>query len=462
MIRNRLSFAAILLSSLLWGQDIVVEPILFGIHRSSGGIWQGDDKGVSFAGWGVRGDLEYGRLGLDADLILMRFFGLGEIPNRFSPEQGFSWKQHARGEADEFDTDYSSMKMTYKVGGFTALLGKFSQNWGPGLHSLTVSNKPPTYPQFGFDWRLSERLNFSYFHGELFSELEDTQRSGADSSIIGTREIYYDRYIASHRLEWSPVDQLTIGLMESVIYGARGIESIYLVPIMSFWSAEHYLGDTDNVQMSADLTWRPRPGLKIYGVFLMDEWRPEDTFKETNHNWFAWQGGLDWRTILQDEDRLVMEATWTDHRINRHRFPINDFSSHGYSIGHWTGAHAQSLFASYMLHQWDTRFMVSYLYAKRGELTWDMLIDQYNIVPYERFSGGTETIQTIDIIVARPVWRKLWFEIAVSHIWWANAGFDPAEPESGNLEDVDKTSFNVGFYYNFDFPGYSVTFLQSQ
>ncbi len=157
-----------------------------------------------------------------------------------------------------------------------------------------------------------------------------------------------------------------------------------------------------------------------------------------------------------------MEGTWTDHRINRHRFPINDFSSHGYPIGHWIGAHAQSLLASYMLPGWGSRFMVSYLYAKRGELTLDMLIDQYKIMTYERFSGDTEeTIQTLDIIVARPVWKKLWLEITVSRIWWANAGFNPAEPEAGDLENVNKTSFNVGFYYNFDFPGYSITFLQA-
>ena len=444
----------------LYAQSISIEPILFGIHRSSGGIWQGEEKPISFAGWGVRGNVEYGRWRLNADLVLMRFFGLGNLPNRFSPEQGFSWQQHATEKAGELDTDYSSMKMTYKVGGFTAMLGKFSQNWGPGLHSLTVSDKPPTYPQFGFEWRINEKWHFSYLHGDLFSGIVDS-RAALDSSLFGTRRIYFDRYIAAHRLEWSPVDQLTVGLVESVIYGGRGIETIYLMPFMSIWSAEHYLGDLDNVQMSADLTLRPTPSLALYGVFMMDEWRPQDTFKEANRNWLAWQGGVDWRSILLDEDHLVIEGTWTDHRINRHRFPINDFYSHGYPVGHWIGAHAQSLFASYMLPRWDSRFMMSYLYAQRGAHTDTMVSNQYHIIPYVRFSGNTETIKTFNFVVARPVWRKLWLEITLSRIWWTNAGFDPAEPESGNLKDVDKTSFNVGFYYNFNFPGYSNTFLQS-
>ena len=290
MIKNAIPLVIILASAQLWGQDIAVEPIFFGIYRSSGGIWQGEAKPIRFAGWGVRGNVEYGRWRLDADLVLMRFFGLDNLPNRFSPEQGFSWQSNATGVAEELDTDYSSMKMTYRAGGFTAMLGKFSQSWGPGLHSLTVSKKPPTYPQFGFDWRINEKLRFSYYHGDLYSQIEDSLAT-LYSGMAGIKSIYLDRYIATHRLEWSPVEWLTVGLVESVVYGARSIETIYLLPFMSIWSAEHYLGDTDNVQMSADLAWQPRPGLKFYGVFMMDEWRPEVTFKETNRNWFAWQGG---------------------------------------------------------------------------------------------------------------------------------------------------------------------------
>ena len=483
MIKNILLLVVILTSAQLVGQGIAIEPIFFGIHRSTGGVWQGEAKPTYFAGWGIQGEVAYGRWTLQADLINMRFFGLRGLPNRFSPEQGFSWHQHATGAPEEFDTDYSSVKMVYEIGGFKALLGKFSQNWGPGLHSLTMSAKPPTYPQFGFEWRLSNRLRFIYTHGELFSGIIDTLRTPPTGrNLVGGQKVYLDRFIAAHRLEWRPVDWLTLGLVESVVYGARSIETVYLMPFMSIWSAEHYLGDTDNVQMSADLTWRPHPGLKLYGVFLMDEWRPQDTFKETNRNWFAWQGGLDWRSVLLGEDRLVAEATWTDHRIIRHRFPINDFYSHGYlsrdgylsedgyrynpgyPAGHWIGAHAQSLFMAYILPRWGSRFMVSYLYAKRGELTWDMLVDQYRNILYKRFSGSTETVQTFDVTVGRPVWKKLWVELGFSLIDWNNAGFDPAKPEVGNGNDVykNKTSITVGFYYNFNFPGYLTTLLQAQ
>ena len=44
----------------------------------------------------------------------------------------------------------------------------------------------------------------------------------------------------------------------------------------------------------------------------------------------------------------------------------------------------------------------------------------------------------------------------ISRIWWDNAGFDPANPEVPG-EDVTKTSIQLGFTYNFDLPGYTIT-----
>lgn len=60
------------------------------------------------------------------------------------------------------------------------------------------------------------------------------------------------------------------------------------------------------------------------------------------------------------------------------------------------------------------------------------------------------------------MWKKLWVELGFSLIYWNNAGFDPAKPEVGNGDDVNKTSITVGFYYNFNFPGYLTTLLQAQ
>ena len=44
----------------------------------------------------------------------------------------------------------------------------------------------------------------------------------------------------------------------------------------------------------------------------------------------------------------------------------------------------------------------------------------------------------------------------ISRIRWDNAGCDPANPEEPG-EDVTKTSIQLGFTYNFDLPGYTIT-----
>lgn len=40
MIKNTLSLAIIHPAALLRGQDIAIEPIFFGTHRTAGGFWQ--------------------------------------------------------------------------------------------------------------------------------------------------------------------------------------------------------------------------------------------------------------------------------------------------------------------------------------------------------------------------------------------------------------------------------------
>ncbi len=444
----------------LQGQTITVEPIFLGMHRTTGGLWRGSKEPVSFAGWGARGAVHQGKWSLQADFINMRFLGLTTIPNPFSPEQGLSWRQSPPGESDAFDTDYGKLEITYDGGPFQAVVGKFTEQWGPGRHAITLSQKPPTYPQFGFDWQLNTKVRVIYRHGDLVSREPDPSRGSVYMGPAGPRQIDLSRHIAAHRLEIAPVDRLTVGLTELVIYGSRGLELAYLLPFIPYWHVQHYLGDTDNVQMSADITIDVLPGLSLFGVFLMDEWRPQDTFKENNRNWFAWQGGLDGRSLILEQDRLLVEATWTDHRVYRHRFPVNDAYSHRYPLGTWIGPHAQSLLLAYRLPWRGSHWGVAYLYARRGELTTQMIEDQYKTVPYDRFSGETETVGRLEITMVRNVYGKLWLEAGISSIRWDNPGFDPADPVP--TVNATKTSIQLGFYYNFDLPGYTITRMLDQ
>ena len=55
----------------------------------------------------------------------------------------------------------------------------------------------------------------------------------------------------------------------------------------------------------------------------------------------------------------------------------------------------------------------------------------------------------------RNVIRHSGSRAGISRIRWDNTGFDPADPVP--MEDVTKTSLQLGFTYNFDLPGYTIT-----
>ncbi len=457
MNRNTLFFVIMLSAALLRGQNIDIEPISFAIHRSNGGIWRWEDGSATLIGYGVRGDVTYGRWTIATEVIGTHFFGLSALPDPFSPEHGFSWKVSATSAPDEFASDYTSMVLAYQAGGFKAYAGKLSLDWDPAVHSMILSEKSPTFPQFGFDWQVNEKWRFAYTHGELFSGILDNTTA---TSLLGDRKVYFDRFVAIHRLEWRPLRSLTIAFNESVVYGGKGIETMYLMPFILFFSAEHYLGDTDNIQMSGDIAWKPSADIKFYGCFFMDDWDVLETFMESNANHFGWQAGLDWRSMLTTDDHLAVEATWIDHRVYRHRFKVNDYYNRGYPLGHWIGPHAQSFFATYVLPYRQFRFMLGYNYAKRGVFTEQMLIDKYRRVFYQRFTGETETMQQLTLNVFYPIWGKLWLEAGVERLIWQHPDFDPYEPTPSQVGDVAKTSFTLSFYYNFTLPGYPISMLR--
>ena len=66
-------------------------------------------------------------------------------------------------------------------------------------------------------------------------------------------------------------------------------------------------------------------------------------------------------------------------------------------------------------------------------------------------------MKSLEFTLVRNVYRKLWLEAGISRIQWDNAGFDPANPAA--TKNVSKTSLELGFFYNFELPGYSISRL---
>ncbi len=166
---------------------------------------------------------------------------------------------------------------------FRLQFGKDRLVLGPGKHSnLLLSDNAPSFSNVRLDVAF-ERLKFTHMHGWLRSE---PKRFGPDSSVSG------QKYIVAHRLEFKVFPWLFLAGNESVIYGGRGLETLYLNPIMVYHIAEQYAGDKDNNQISFDATLFPAPRLKIYSALFLDDYvltrNPFTYWKQT----WAFQFGL--------------------------------------------------------------------------------------------------------------------------------------------------------------------------
>ena len=177
-----------------------------------------------------------------------------------------------------------------------------------------------------------------------------------------------------------------------------------------------------------------------------------DFFVTRKKHWFAYQVGTKANNLFINNDRFILEHSWSDHRVYRHQNEINDYYSHGYPLGFWAGPHAQEIFINYMFSKFNLDIFISYSHSKRGELTSSMLEGQYDNIHYERFSNISEELSVCKILIFKEVKKGFNLHFGVSNIDWKNGNFNPnpSEFEINDLVDISKFSFTLGFSQNFD------------
>lgn len=118
------------------------------------------------------------------------------------------------------------------------------------------------------------------------------------------RDKNLNRYLHTHRLEFSLPWRITLGLSETVLYGtqdtlvadtlARDMEWIYTMPFVPYFFSEHYQGDRDNGMMSFDINIQTIPHWAFYAeLFLDDSKSPLSLFDDS---WWGnkWGASLGW------------------------------------------------------------------------------------------------------------------------------------------------------------------------
>ena len=448
-------------SSTRANNNFQVTPGFFSKYKSNGGDWNFSKRSISINGIGLTAYYQNKNLEIKSDYF--QLFISGNVRNdrflEFSPEQSLPYLRNSL-DAGGHWTENAKMKISYDYVGFKIFFGKYDNQWGPGKRSIHISNKAPSYPQFGFKWQINEKLILDYFHGILQSNIIDSSKSkyyqhvwtsSEYESSIGSRNSNVNRYIAAHRIEWNVNGKLKLVANESVVYALRGFDPHYLMAFIPFLQIEDYLGDLDNIQMGSEISYLFNPNNQIYLSFYMDELTPERIFKKNNHNWFAWQIGLKIKDLIYLSDHFNLEYNWVDHRAYKHKFEINDFYSHEQPLGFWAGPHSQEFLLEYKIKlKNDTKIIFFYSNTKRGPVTEEIIYNKYNeIYEDQRFENGFEQKSIWSFNLYKKFnYENLNYSIGLDLIDWKNYMFYMENSDPNLNNSIKKLSLNFSIFYN--------------
>lgn len=326
--------------------------------------FRGYEHGSDYNAWRQVGVEGYGRvtdyLALHARMhaIVQHGSRIGP-PAANDPEGGLSGWARTEGSSDYYyDTSEGALSVSSAWGGLW--WGKFPLSWGPGRRGqVFLSDKPPSSPQLMFvltPWRW---LRYHFVHAQLESGIVDSATIRHPDSQAFSR--FYDKYLVAQRMDIYPTSRLRLAAYQSVVYGARGLDVGYLLPLVDLRHIQHTKADRDNVQLGADLTlWWPRRTALSAALFV-DELRTSVMFDEKRHrDWIAFQFGMRaadlwglWRGTM-----LYFEYTRVNPFVYDHRYPWSTFATAGnggqnehiqYPLGYWLGQNADDLYGELAL-----------------------------------------------------------------------------------------------------------------
>lgn len=255
----------------------------------------------------------------------------------------------------EEDIQYSEvnaeLNYNWSIGNIS--FGKYPVNIGSGKAGQIInSSKAPSFPLLRLDIRPVKWMNFIYFHGWLKSNVPDSSTFRI-TSVRGRENISdIPKFIASHLLSFYINQDISLSVGESVVYSGS-IEPVYLIPVMFFRLADHYLSSTgsntgDNAQLFADASYRVKYiNAKIYGTIFIDELSIERVAEGENLSSIGYTTGTIISDLLIPNSSLNFEYTKLQPFVYMNSNDAQTYRSHNYQLGHWTGSNSDIFYISY-------------------------------------------------------------------------------------------------------------------
>lgn len=318
-----------------------------------------------------------------------------DMTKYLTPERGVSVTS-VKIKSFEYDNVNASVGYHWKNG--TLALGKDYFRFGSGKNgSIILNDKAPSFPFVRLDYKPVDWLRLFYYHGFLISNVPDS--STYRTSQVPDRNSISDvaKFIAFHSLSFYPSNNFSFTLGESIVYSDR-IQPVYLIPVMFFRVADHYLGAgkssaSGNAQLFADASYTiPEIKSKFYGSLFIDELSLNSIFSGGNLSAIGFTFGTEIVNPILESASFNIEYTRINPFVYMNSEQSQVFTNDDYSLGHWIGSNGDLIsinYKQYINHL--INFSVSGWYCRKGKT--ELPVEQYQ-TPYPEFLYGAKRYET--------------------------------------------------------------------
>jgi hypothetical protein len=269
----------------------------------------------------------------------------------FTPVTGISI---SKTNANNIEYDDINVNLAYSWSWGDLSAGKDYLNWGYGQSGLLVlSDKAPSFPFIRLDIHPTKWLSFNYIHAWLNSGVIDSTQLYTTALPGQLSNVFQNKYLAQHTLTLTPAEGLDISLGESIIYSNQ-LQIAYLIPVMFFWSADHYLSQNNNnasgnCQFFMGVSSRNQiKNTHLYGTLFIDEITLEGLFNPaTQRNQIGFTLGGSVTDLPVDNLTFTLEYTKIYPYVYTHYIPTLTYQSSGYVLGDWMGNNADLVYGAF-------------------------------------------------------------------------------------------------------------------
>ena len=317
----------------------------------------------------------------------------------FTPETGIQRTTNQ----DSKTLNYSDVRgnITYSWDKGLVSVGKDQILWGYGENGrIVLSDKAPAYPFIRLDYQPLKWLKFNYTFAFLQSALIDSARTyNKGNTIYGTnREVYIQKYMASHSLTFLPAKGWSLSVGESMI-SSDNLDAGYLIPVLFFKAYDQYqsrykISTGSNGQFFFQASSRNNiPNTHLYATLFIDEIRLGSVFdsaKSRNQTGFNIGGSV--TDVLIPYLTLGLEYTAINPFVYQNLIPAQNYTNQTYLLGDWIGQNADKII-SWISYNPISRLTTTaqFMYIRKGRD--GSLLDQYFASPQPKFlqQGPIET-----------------------------------------------------------------------